>query len=466
MKRIFALITAGALCCGLLATVFAEGEGEDALQTEAVYTEPASSQEDGASSADGAEEDGEPETPDVPDPDPVGSLSFENLEQRVRENNITMHSLDASLASIDVVDFDRMKEDLRVNLNQIASAQWQMTISTPSLPTIDTSVIPPAQKPIIDGVNASLQVAGAALSASTSMAVKSMQTQYDALRKTFDGLKDGTVQADYAAARRQIENAQDQVIAGAESLYTAILEMRVQRRGLQQQLDALDRTIEEMELRYSLGQISALQLQEVKNGRTALASGIATLDMNIRNYTLQMETWVGAKQTGTLVLYELPVVTDQQIAEMDLERDLAAAKEISYTLFSAKRTLEDAEEDLYENHHGQPSYMIDSARQTYKAAEYTYEAAVQNFELNFRTMFAAVADCRQILTAKETALALERASFQAQELKYQQGTISENQYLAAKDDLNAAGNDVTSAKHDLFAAYRTYYWAITFGVLN
>jgi len=454
MKRVFALMMAGALCCGLLATALAEG-GEDTLQAKAVYTAPAASQEAAASSSEGAGEDGEAPAEPEPEPDPEGSLSFENLERRVRENNLTMQSLDASLASIDVVDFDRMKEDLRVSLNQIASAQWQMTMSVPSFPTMPDS-----------SINAALQASAAALSATTSMAVQSMQTQYDALRETFDGLKDGTVQADYAAARRQIENAQDQFVAGAESLYTAMLEMRVQRRGLQQQLDALDRTIKEMELRYDLGQISALQLQEIKSGRAALASGIATLDMNIRNYTLQMETWVGAEQTGTLVLYELPNITDKQLAEMDLERDLETAKEVSYTLFAAKRTLEDAEEDLYENHHGQPSYMIDSARQTYKAAEYTYDATVQNFELNFRTMFAAVADCKQILTAKETALALERANFQAQELKYQQGTISENQYLAAKDDLNAAGNDVTSAKHDLFAAYRTYYWAITFGVLN
>jgi len=459
MKRIFAMMLAGALCCGLLATVFAEGEGGDALQAEAVYTAPASSQKDGASGAGGTEGGGGPGTPDVPEPDPAGSLSFENLEQRVRENNLTMQSLNASLASIDEIDFDRMKEDLRRNLNEIASAQWQVAMSVPSLPTIAN----PKDDPFINGINASMQAAGAALSASTSMTVQSMQTQYNALLDTLEDLKDGTTQADYAAARRQIENAQDQFVAGAESLYTAMLEMRVQRRGLQQQLDALDRTIEEMELRYNLGQISALQLQEVKNGRTALASGIATLDMNIRNYTLQMETWVGAEQTGTLVLYELPNITDRQIADMDLERDLAAAKEASYTLFAAKRTLDDAKENMRQSI---PDYMIDSARQNYKAAEYTYEATVQNFELSFRTMFAAVADCRQILTAKETALALERASFQAQELKYQQGTISENEYLAARDDLNAAGDNVTSAKHDLFAAYRTYYWAITFGVLN
>lgn len=455
MKRVFALMMAGMLCCGLLATVLAEGDGEDALQAEAVYTAPAASQNDGASGDDGTS--GTPEDPENPEPDPEGYLSFENLERRVRENNLTMQSLNASLASIDEIDFDQMKDYLRRSLNEISSAQWQVAMSVPSLPTIS------GEGDYISGINASLQAAEAALNATTSITVQSMQTQSSALLEALEDLKDGTTQADYAAARRQIENAQNQFVAGAESLYTAMLEMRVQLRGLNQQLDALDRTVEEMELRYSLGQISALQLQEAKSGRAALASGIATLDMNIRNYTLQMETWVGAEQTGTLVLYELPSVTDQQLAAMDLEKDLAAAKEVSYTLFDAKETLDDAKENMRQSI---PDYMLDSARQTYEAAEYTYEAAVQNFELNFRTMFAAVADCKQILTTKETALALERANFQAQELKYQQGAISKNQYLAAQDDLNAAGNDVTSAKHDLFAAYRTYYWAITFGILN
>ena len=90
--------------------------------------------------------------------------------------------------------------------------------------------------------------------------------------------------------------------------------MQNTRASLQRQLDALDRTVEEMELRYKLGQISALTLQQVKNGRTQLASGIATLDMNIRNYTRQLEVMLGLEQTGSLTL------TDGNTVELVLLR--------------------------------------------------------------------------------------------------------------------------------------------------
>lgn len=43
-----------------------------------------------------------------------------------------------------------------------------------------------------------------------------------------------------------------------ETLYMAIYAMETQETALQRQLAAMNRTVEEMELRYELGQISAL----------------------------------------------------------------------------------------------------------------------------------------------------------------------------------------------------------------
>ncbi len=421
MKRLLAFLTAGALCCCLMASAFAEEtpeaagtpEAPETMEARAVYAAPAAkTAEDGGG------------------PDPAGSLSFENLEQRIRENNLTVKSLDAAIAAIDTMDedyYERMMDSLLPQLNKIAEAQWAMLSS-----------------PMMDAEK-----------------YQTLTSQYDALEKTFDDLKDGKVQEDAAAAKRQLENAKDQLVVGAESLYAALLEMRVQRRGLQRQSDALDRTVQEMELRHELGQVSALQLQEVKSGRAALRSGIATLDMNIRNYTLQLEAWIGAEQTGELVLYELPGVTDRQISAMDLEKDLKAAKEISYPVFSAEQDLKAAKEDFKSSTMG-----AEYAGKMLQSARYTRDAALQSFELNFRTMFAKVGDCKQILEAQETALALERSDFQAQALKYQQGTISKNAYLTAREELAAAEDAVLTAKHNLFTAYRTYHWAMTYGVLN
>ena len=380
--------------------------------------------------------------------DPEGTVSFANLEARVRENNLTIRMLEESIASIDVVDYEKMYDELKDGLNEIAKIQRTML-----------------QLGQLDSAMGNTSLSG---SFSSEYIFSNLDASYDSLRETFDDLKDGKIQGDYAAAKRQLENAENQVVMGAETLYMAILEMQNTRASLQRQLDALDRTVEEMELRYKLGQTSALTLQQVKNRRTQLASGIATLDMNIRNYTRQLEVMLGLEQTGSLTLAEPPQVSDKQVAEMDYDTALASAKEKSYDLFAAQKTLDDAEETYKDSikGYGQNNYHYKSAVHTYEAAKYTYQSTVQSFELNFRTMYDAVADYQQVLKASQSALDYQKNACAASQLKYQQGTISKNSLLEAQDSLASAEADVATAKHNLFSAYHTYLWAVEYGILN
>ncbi len=366
--------------------------------------------------------------------DAEGTVSFENLEQRVLDNATTVKMLDETIASIDATDFDKMYDDLRDGLNGIA--------------TIQQGLILAGQK--------------------GTYTYDKLTDQYASMEQTFDDLKEGKLQTDAEAAKRQLQDAKNQTVMGAETLYIAILEMQNTRQGLQRQLDAMDRSVAEMELRYQLGQISALTLQQVKDGRTQLQSGLATLEMNLANYTRQLEVMLGLPQTGTLILEEVPKVSKGQVEEMSLEEDLAAAKEKSYTLYAAKRDLDEAKEtyDDARDQYGANSYQRKSAEHTYAAAQYTYQSSLESFELNFRTAFAAVADYQQVLEASESALAYQQSSYAASELKYQQGTISKNTLLTAQDDLRAAEDAVTTARHNLFSAYNTYLWAVEYGILN
>lgn len=366
--------------------------------------------------------------------DAEGTVSFENLEQRVRENATTVKMLDETIASIDATDFDEMYDDLRDGLNGIAAIQQGLILA--------------GQK--------------------SSYTYDKLTDQYASMEQTFDDLKDGKLQKDAEAAKRQLEDAKNQTVLGAETLYIAILEMQNTRQGLQRQLDAMDRSVEEMELRYQLGQISALTLQQVKDGRTQLQSGLATLEMNLGNYTRQLEVMLGLPQTGTLTLEEVPRVSPSQVERLSLEDGLAAAKEKSYTLYAAQRDLDDAKEaydDARDLYHAN-DYEMKSAEHTYAAAQYTYQSSVESFELSFRTAYAAVADYQQVLEASESALSYQQASYAASELKYQQGTISKNTLLTAQDDLRAAEDAVTTARHNLFSAYNSYLWAVEYGILN
>lgn len=439
-KRILAFVLAAALIGSLLVTAaVAEEDGAPAETAQSGESAPTGNESgEAAAPTDGESTAGETQEPqqdaetEIPAPDPVGQLSFANLENRMRENNLTILMLEESIASIDEIDFDKQIDDLRQQLNKIAAS-----ITT-------------------------LRLMG------NSEAADALQANYDSMKAQFDQLYEGDVQDDYDAAVRQLRNTEDQMIKTAETIYINILELQNTDAQLQRSLAAMNRTVQEMELRYDLGQISALQLQQTESGRTQLKSSLETVEMNLDNLIVQMEVMIGAEQTGALKLGEIPDVTDEQIAAMDLEKDLAAAKEVSYALFDAQKTLNDAKETYEDAIDGKGinSYQRKSAEHTWKAAQYTYEAAVQSFELSFRTAFNAVADQQQILKASQTALALQQDTYASMELKYQQGSISKNALQDAKDDLDDAQTAVDTARHNLFTAYRTYRWAVDRGLLN
>ncbi len=377
-------------------------------------------------------------------PDAAGTLSFANLERRLREKNFNVLALQESVNALEEIDYEDLADDLRKQLNQLAQMQHGM-YQAASLPSSHPYYTP-----------------------FDSYADAQLQSGYDALRKQFDAVRDGEMQADNAGALRQVKSYQDQIIMGGEMLYLTLAGLETQEGALQRQLDALNRTVEEMNLRYKMGQISALQLQQVESGRAALVSGLTTLRMNITNLKTQLEGMVGAELTGKLQLGAVPTVKKEELAAMDLTRDLAAAKAASYEVYAAEKALEDAEESYDEIWKRTKSTDLEykNAVHNRAAAKYTYSAAIQDYELRFRTLYAQVGDYAQILSAAETALECEKAVYASMELKYRQGTISHNALLDAQDTLRTAEEKVSSAANDLFSSYNTYCWAVKHGILN
>ena len=366
--------------------------------------------------------------------DAVGTVSFANVSRRLRENNLSVLSLEENINAIKAIDYEKMTDDVRKSLNSIADAQWFMTIS------------------------------------GNSFAAKSMSSSYESLKDTFDDIRDGKLQEDNEAVIRQLENAQDQVAMAGESLYIALTEMELNGQTLSRSITALDRTIKELNLRYDLGQISALTLEQTKAGRTSALSGQETLTMNIGTYKTQLEQMIGAELTGKIKLQGLPQVTAQQLAAMDLDKDLAAAKEASYTLFAAQRTLDDARDDFKDTAedymYNTGKYQYVTAQHQWQAAQYTYNAAVQSFETSFRTLYLQVKDYQQVLQASKTALATEKDNFAAAQKKHDLGNLSDNALADAKDKVSEAQDKVDGAAIDLFSAYNNYRWAVDHGILN
>ena len=261
-RKLTALLLVGAIALGLGgASVLAADQPLGEADSQAQAPEPAQADtsaqsEDTPSSSENGEnqetsaqpgedtpEEGAEPAPEA-SPDPAGTLSFANVDQRVRAGNLNYLVLEESIAQVEAIDYEELQEDLREGLNDIANLQWQTHMSG--------SMIPPTGNDALD------QALQGILSMSASSASQSLQSQYDALREQFDDLKDGKIQQDAADSVRQLRATQDNLVMLTQSMYIQLSELQATDAALDRGLAALDRTIQEMELRYQLGQISAL----------------------------------------------------------------------------------------------------------------------------------------------------------------------------------------------------------------
>ena len=299
-------------------------------------------------------------------PDAMGSVTFANVERRMREGNLNILALQESVDMLESIDYADLQEDLRKQLNEIAKGQWYMVL----------------------------------MGQSGTEAYKQMDKAYAAVREQFDAIKDGEMQSDNADSIRQLHHLQDQIILSGEATYVAVAAMEIQAASLQRQLEAANRTVEEMSLRYQLGQISALQLSQAKAGQSSLASGLETLRMNLKTYKAQLQMLLGAEMNGRLQLGAIPAVTAQQLADMDVERDLETSKSRSYDLYTAGQTLEDEREtykeagDRYAYDEKEMSFR--QAKHTWQAAQFNYNNTVQDYERRFRSLYDQVQDYHQV----------------------------------------------------------------------
>lgn len=442
-KRLTALFLTLVLVLALgVNAMSADGDAAESAGETAQTTEESEPVEAAAEAADAeTEEEAEAEGPSAPEPDAEGTLSFANLAGRMKESYYPLLALKESIDDVESHDYEWRYENLRKRLNEIASAQWMAISSDP---------------------------AGLGFGA---MAAQSYQSTYDTFRDQFDGIKDGTVQKDDEDALWKYHNGENLAVIGGESLYIQIKSYQAQDEAITRGLAQLDRTIRELELRQELGQVSAVTVEQLKATRAQTASQQQTLRTGIDAMLLTLKSMVGAELGEPLTLGALPKVTEAQLAAMDLEADLEKAKEASYSLYDAKKQIDDFRKGTYKDvidlfGSNEKIFEVSQVKHALKAMQINYEDTEQTYELNFRTLYAQVKDAAQVLEAKKAALVSQEKSYAVSALKYEQGSISANALADAKDELASAKDDVPSAERDLFSKYHTYQWAVEYGILN
>lgn len=424
MKRSISMLLAILTLAGTLTlpSMAAEPEDEEGTAQESV-------QEDGSAQTDETEAaEAEPE------PDPAGTVSWANLESRIRSGSLSALILAENIGSIEVIDYDQMAQDIRDQLNGIADLQWMMILM------------------------------------GDRMSANSLDQTYDSLRENFDAIQDGEMQADNADVVWQLEDTVNQVVSGGETLYITLVGLEQQAADGQRGLDTIDRNLEQLRLRQQLGQVSQQTVEELEQTRSQTVSQLQTLDTTIRQMKAQLQTLIGETPTGEITLGPLPTQDTMEWEEPDYEADLEAAKAASWTLRDAQKTLEDAEETWEDarDEYRLPSeqYLYQQAEHVWNAAQFTYDSTVQNFEVGFQTLYNTMINDQQVLEAAQSTLAWQQTLLETAQTRYDLGLISYSEVLTAQDNVASAQSTVDSAWRDLFTARSSYRWAVESGLIQ
>ena len=360
-------------------------------------------------------------------------ITWDELEERIRKENLSSKAFEESINSIETVDYTNMFYSLKNQINQLAAAQEFMVLTGQQ-----------------DKVNSLAQSA-------------------TALRSTYEDIRDGKLQRDSENAVNQLRDAQNQFVAAGQTLYINILSMERSLKDGERGVASLERTLAELRLRRDFGQVSDKVVEDAEKALEDTLSKLQTLRSTIASCKAQLQIIIGCEPTGEIELGGLPEISGDEIADIDYESDLILAKERSYSLKNAKITLDKAEESYNDAENefvsgNAQGYQKDSARYAFQAEKLNYESAVSNFEYSFKEIYRSLVDFGQILENKLNAVAYSERQLETAKIQYELGRISYFDLLSVQDELESAKSEADEAKSDFFTALNQYRNAVEYGI--
>ena len=371
------------------------------------------------------------------------SIGFRGLEETVRAHNQTIQAFKKTLQGIENTDLDGqfLGQELQYEA-QKSQYQAQAAIYRQCIEELSAVESSPA-------IAAQIRVA--------QLNLKMCEESIATIDKAIAGLDDLQEEAEneledtYASTEKQLENAANQIVVGAQTAYAGIITIREGIETLDRNLAALDRNIAVVEKQVEIGMASQLTLENLEQTRRTAAAQRETLVKQQTATENQLSLLCGNTANTTVKPTTLPTVTDRQLADMNYEKDLEAALDNSYTIWSARDEMRKASNDYEDN--------VTSTVDAYEAAKLNLEYAEESVTNSFRQLYLDVQDKKRLLDEAQAAYDMEKKNFDVDALRYERGMISKNDYLTAQDDLAAQEDAVRTAEHDLFAAYNTYDWA-------
>lgn len=369
-------------------------------------------------------------------------LTFDTLEKTVREGNVSIRSYQQTVESAEKTDVTDQYINQYFNLSQ------QIDAYDKQIKDLKKSRDGITDTNLLNSINAQIKVLQAQRD--------SLQQQYDDLDDDEDDAKDeqkNTVNS----TRRQMQNNADTICMSAENNYISLASMQYSLAQTERSLQQLDRNIAQTKKQVALGIATKNTLSGLQSQRELLAAQQKSAQTSADSLKNTLAIQCGYP-TGTEITIEaLPSVTDEQLAAIDYEKDLAAALENSYSIWSANDSVRKASDD-YEN-------SVTNNLHAYEAAKIQRDATEESVKSSFRQLYKTMQEKITAMAAAQGDLTQAQKTFAVSELQYKRGMISRLKYEEAQDTYTTAQETAEDARTDLLTAYNNYEWA-TRGVMS
>ena len=413
MKRTIAAGLSAALLCGMVVPAFAADTKTTTNTTGTTQTQPTA---------------------------PV-KLTFDKLEETVRQNNVTIKANNNTVLSAEKTDVsDKYIESYFQLSEQISSYQKQIKELQKTLNSLD------AGKEENAGLRKTLQSQIKILQSNLAAAeasYKNLDDDEDDAKEDQEKTVDNT--------RRQMQNAADEICLSAENTYISLRGMKYTLNQTNRSIQQLDRNIATVQKQVKLGMTGVNELKSLQAQRESAVASKASLTTQVEALTNTLAIQCGYTTGTQIETSDLPVVTAEQVTSIDYDKDLAEALKNSYAIYSKEYAMQTASDD-YENNKTNTLYA-------YQAAKIDRDAQKESTTASFRKLYTDLQEKQTALAAADADLAQAKKTFTVSQVQYTRGMISKMAYTDALDTFTTAQETEVAARIDLLTAYNTYQWA-------
>lgn len=406
MKRFFALLMLGAMLFALMPFALAEGAeektGETAPTEEIVQTASAVSVQNAAAKA----------------ANTATSVAFSDLRKTLVKYNYNVRALNETGSSLD----DSME---KINSGKAMLNTYLSSYTS----------------------NATAMASAAAESADPNRTIYSNLSglwtiNKESMRSQIDSMEGQKVTIE--TTQNTCNDAVNQIVKGAESLYLGILKMESAVGDVQRGVDTLERMVKLTEKQKEIGMASDYDVEGMKYQYESAGSQLESLKYQIKTSKMTLEGMLGMELRGTVTLSTPDLPTDKELSEIDYDKKLSTAANRNVEVMNAEA-----------------KYYGDSPEGSYESVK----AARDSFAYQFKIVCLNVPEQQRLLKVAADGVAYQKRTFEIAEKKYEMGMLSHEEYLSAEGELKSAESSLYSAKLDLITAYRAYVWATQYGIV-